>query len=285
MNNILPDMFIKEETITSVDIASMLGKEHCKILKDIRKYIKQLEENNDEYSDFFQKGTYKTKRNREFPCYNVTIKGCDYIGSKLSIKKRTKFKTKYISVFNDQRNNIDTSSLYEKINLLTNENMALKNKIDEIKKELSNLLNGFDLNIHENNSVQAEKQQNEQITNQESNTNKKYNIWFLKMQPKYKLLEEYFGITRKQLYRNILLELENVYKIDTYQIQIDYCNKNNVESCYPLEPYEHIPEYREMIESIVNNNLMKFRIVDDCNNIKHETIFTLPVKKERITCA
>lgn len=46
------------------------------------------------------------------------------------------------------------------------------------------------------------------------------------MNPKYKLHEEYFNITRGQLYKEILMELENIYDIDTVQIQADYCYEN-----------------------------------------------------------
>lgn len=111
---------------------------------------------------------------------------------------------------------------------------------------------------------------------------KPYNPWFAKMQPKYNLLEEYFDITRGQLYKNILKELENTYNIDTQQIQADYCYENNIESCYPFEPYEFNSKYRDMIENIVNSNLIKYGIVtedDPIASTRHITIFDIPVKE------
>ncbi len=80
----------------------------------------------------------------------------------------------------------------------------------------------------------------------ETTYKKPYNPWFAKMQPKYKLFEEYFNIIRGKLYHNILLELENLYNIDTQQIQADYCYENNISSCYPLEPYEFVPQNTEI---------------------------------------
>lgn len=109
---------------------------------------------------------------------------------------------------------------------------------------------------------------------------KPYKPWFSKMQPKYILLEEYFNITRGQLYRNILLEMENLYDLDTQQIQADYCYENNINSCYPLEPYEFVPKYRDMIENIVNSNLIKYGIASETDPIastKHITIFDTPI--------
>ncbi len=117
----------------------------------------------------------------------------------------------------------------------------------------------------------------------ETTYKKPYNPWFAKMQLKYKLLEEYFDITRGKLYHNILLELENLYNIDTQQIQADYCYENNISSCYPLEPYEFVPRYRDMIEQIVNSNLIKYSIAsedDPITSTKHMTIFDMPVKEK-----
>lgn len=99
-----------------------------------------------------------------------------------------------------------------------------------------------------------------------------------------KLLEEYFDITRGQLYKNILCELENLYNIDTQQIQADYCYENNLTSCYPLEPYEFVPKYRDMIEQIVNSNLIKYGIAskdDPITSAKHITIFDTPIVEKQ----
>ena len=109
---------------------------------------------------------------------------------------------------------------------------------------------------------------------------KPYNPWFKKMSYKYTLLEEYFDVTRGQLYKNILNEMENLYDIDTSQIQADYLYENNLQSCYPLEPYEYSPKYRDMIEHIVNTNLIKYGIAsedDPITSTKHITIFDKPI--------
>ncbi len=127
------------------------------------------------------------------------------------------------------------------------------------------------------------EEQSEHQSQIETTYKKPYNPWFAKMQPKYKLLEEYFDITRGKLYHNILLELENLYDVDTQQIQADYLYENNISSCYPLEPYEFIPKYRDMIEQIVNSNLIKYGVAsedDPITSTKHMTIFDMPVKEK-----
>ncbi len=46
------------ETVTSIEVANMIGKEHCQLLKDIRRYINQLGKVNFDFSDFFQESAY-----------------------------------------------------------------------------------------------------------------------------------------------------------------------------------------------------------------------------------
>ena len=99
------------------------------------------------------------------------------------------------------------------------------------------------------------------------------------MHPKYKLLEEHFNITRTELYKNILEKLKSVYGLDTNQIQADYCYRNRIESCNPLDPYEFNSKYREMIEKIVDDNLLKYGIITENDSVtyeKYEIIFDLP---------
>lgn len=148
---------------------------------------------------------------------------------------------------------------------------------DTIISQLSEVLSSINTRLSK---LEETKEQTLQI---ETAYRKPYNPWFAKMQPKYKLLEEYFNITRGQLYKNILWELENLYDLDTQQIQADYCYENNLTSCYPLEPYEFVPKYRDMIESIVNNNLIKYGIASESDPItstKHITIFDTEPKKQ-----
>lgn len=154
-----------------------------------------------------------------------------------------------------------------------NEN-NIENKLIELLSSINNRLT-----ILEENQAKEQSQQ----PAIETTYKKPYNPWFSKMQPKYKLLEDYFDITRGKLYHNILLELENLYDIDTQQIQADYCYENNLISCYPLEPYEFIPKYRDMIEQIVNSNLIKYGIAaenDPIVSTKHITIFDTPIERK-----
>ena len=229
------------EIITSMEAAQMIGKEHSKLLRDIRRYIKQLNEVQVGSVEFFYEDTYVDAKGETRPCYNVTRKGCDFIANKLTGQKGTEFTAKYVNRFHElEENNVTTS--------LINTLRVISDSMLEMKREINSRL------------TKLEEKQNIQSALPENTYKKPYNPWFAKMCPKYELLEEYFDVDRGQLYKNILMELENLYDLDTQQICADYCYENNISSCYPLEPYEFNLKYREMIESIVNSNLIKFGI-------------------------
>lgn len=86
-------------TITSLEVAEMVGKEHNKLLRDIREYCNQLSLSKIGQSDFFEESAYKTERGKEYPCYNVTKKGCEFIAHKLTGVKGTEFTALYINKF------------------------------------------------------------------------------------------------------------------------------------------------------------------------------------------
>lgn len=246
------------EAISSIEVANMIGKEHNKLMRDIRKYIGQLGEAKIGHTDFFYETTYISEQNKELPCFNVTRKGCEFIANKLTGQKGTEFTARYVNRFHEMSEYITTSVLANALN-------SIAESVNAINSRLSKL---------------EETQDQPILELPENKYRKPYNPWFAKMQPKYILLEEYFDITRGQLYKNILLELENLYDIDTQQIQADYCYENNISSCYPLEPYEFVPKYRDMIEDIVNSNLIKYGIASETDPItstKHITIFDTPI--------
>lgn len=98
-----------EQTISSIEVAEMVGKAHDKLLRDIRTYIEQLSLSKIGESDFFTESTYKNERGKEYPCYNVTKKGCEFIAHKLTGVKGTEFTAKYINRFHDMEDMIRES--------------------------------------------------------------------------------------------------------------------------------------------------------------------------------
>ena len=88
-------------TLTSMEVAQMVGKEHYDLLKDIRRYSRQLGEGKISVSDFFMESTYVSEQNKAMPCFMVTKKGCEFIAHKLTGQKGTEFTARYINRFHE----------------------------------------------------------------------------------------------------------------------------------------------------------------------------------------
>lgn len=89
------------QVLSSIEVAQMVGKDHSKLLRDIRKYSEQLAEAKIGLGDFFTESTYLDSNNQNRPCYMVTKKGCEFIAHKLTGQKGTEFTAKYINRFHE----------------------------------------------------------------------------------------------------------------------------------------------------------------------------------------
>ena len=96
-----------EEYLDSREVAHMVGKEHFHLMRDIKDYIKDIEDNPTYYPpDFFIESSYKSAQNKELPCYLVTKKGCEFVANKLQGKRGNDFTIAYVTKFNDMENSI-----------------------------------------------------------------------------------------------------------------------------------------------------------------------------------
>ena len=93
-------------TITSLEVAEMVGKEHKNIIRDIRTYVAELGKLKIEPTNFFVESEYLDKQNKKQPCYDITKKGCEFIAHKLTGIKGTEFTAKYINRFHDMEDYI-----------------------------------------------------------------------------------------------------------------------------------------------------------------------------------
>ena len=102
---------LEQKTITSIEVAEMIGKEHSNLLKDIRRYIEQSAEVKINLGEFFKESSYQDANNQKRPCFDVTIKGCEFIANKLTGPKGIEFTAKYINKFHDMEETIKTGLL------------------------------------------------------------------------------------------------------------------------------------------------------------------------------
>lgn len=76
------------QTISSRDVAEMLGKRHDNFMRDLRKYIASLGDKSNEY---FIEGSYEDSLKKKRFCYEITVKGLDLIASRIPLTKKDEF--------------------------------------------------------------------------------------------------------------------------------------------------------------------------------------------------
>lgn len=96
------------QMLTSMEVAEMVEKKHSDLLKDIRRYAKQLAEGKIPSGDFFSENVYLDANNQSRPCYLVTKKGCEFIAHKLTGQKGTEFTARYINRFHEMEHELVT---------------------------------------------------------------------------------------------------------------------------------------------------------------------------------
>lgn len=253
------------ETITSMEVAQMINKEHKYLLRDIRRYLNQIEKINIESNqtkiapvDFFIENTYTDNKGETRPCYNITHKGCEFIANKLTGIKGTEFTARYVTRFHELEEGNITNILISTMKSISDTMLKIQKSTNERLDRLENSVKEIQL-----------KQPKQELSK------KKWSYWSTKMYPKYQLLTDYFHITHKELYKNLYSELQNTYPdIDLNQEIDDYCYENKLESAYTLDVIEHNPTLRKLFESVVDNLLNKYNLADTYNiNTKIQTIF------------
>jgi len=140
-------MNLEQKTITSIEVAEMVGKDHKNILRDVRGYFEELGVLKIEPSDFFQESTYFNQQNKEQPCYLVTKKGCEFIVTKLVGIKGTEFTARYIHRFHDMEeviNNYDGLSTELKAIIMQDKKIqAIESNVDTQGKKISEVEQEF----------------------------------------------------------------------------------------------------------------------------------------------
>lgn len=96
-----------EQTISSREVAEMMGRRHGQVLKMIEGgagevgIIKVLAEHDFVLSDYFVVSSYKDSSGKSNKCYECTKMGCEMLANKLTGEKGILFTAKYVKRFNE----------------------------------------------------------------------------------------------------------------------------------------------------------------------------------------
>ena len=173
-----------EQTITTLEIAEMMGMRHDRVLRKLEGQdvngkhtegiIEILTHHNLGASDYFIPSTYKDESGKENKCYKVTKLGCDFLANKFNGEKGIVFTARYVKRFTDMEKDIKQSQ-------------AVLPKNDDPFAD-----------------CYISKQQ----------LDASHGEWFRKNNWKLKIIMEQFGWTRKFLYHKILVELSDIYDLE-----------------------------------------------------------------------
>lgn len=133
MNNLMN--IENKNTLTSLDVAEITGKEHNKILRDIRDEMGKLEKQGIRAEAIFGLGEYLDKNNQKRPMYNLTKEGVLQLAARYEAVVRFRLIEEVTKPKNYTQKELLLMQLesLEKIERLENENgtLRLENKIQE----------------------------------------------------------------------------------------------------------------------------------------------------------
>lgn len=124
----MDDLINVTQTLSSMEVAEMVEKEHKNLLRDIRRYTKHLNESNSELatetgqlkiepSNFWTEDFYINDANKSQPCYQITKLGCEFIAHKTTGAKGTAFTAKYIVRFHQMEEALKQSNSNNRLSL------------------------------------------------------------------------------------------------------------------------------------------------------------------------
>ncbi|MDG4976074.1 Rha family transcriptional regulator [Lactococcus lactis] len=142
-----------ENTLTSLEVAEMVGKKHSELMKDIRRYIGYLNEGKIPPVEFFIESTYQDSKNETRPNFLLTKQGCEMVSNKITGSKGVQFTAKYVSRFNQMEQHIkqqpDISNLSPELQMFNQMFQAVANqeqKLVEVSDKVDNISNIVALN-------------------------------------------------------------------------------------------------------------------------------------------
>lgn len=123
------------ETVDSRQVAEAIGKEHSKLLRDIRTYCDYLNESKIGLVDFFIESSYTDSKGETRPCYNVTRKGCEMIANKLTGQKGVIFTAMYVNAFHSMEDKLNKPAKYGKKSTSAGEVASLIKTLRSVMKD------------------------------------------------------------------------------------------------------------------------------------------------------
>ena len=135
----ITNIFTKEKTISSLEVAEMGEKKNYNLIRDIKGYVEELNELKIEVVEFFRENMYKDGKGEKRPCYDITKKGCEFIAHKLTGIKGTKFTALYINRFHEMEEQLKPKSSAEMLLMYAQQFYEQEQRLQSVEHNVKQL--------------------------------------------------------------------------------------------------------------------------------------------------
>lgn len=152
-----------EKTISSLEVAEMVGRRHDQVMRGIDTIINHLvADHKNVVSDYFIFDSYKDSTGRTLNSFLLTKKGCELFSTRMTGEKGTQFAIAYIERFNEMENHIKEQPELPKNNTKLLLETALKHeeRMDTIESDVTFLKDTMRISSREESIIQQKAKAN-----------------------------------------------------------------------------------------------------------------------------
>lgn len=258
-------------TISSMEVAEMMNKEHYHVIRDIRKYIKYLDfeapedpedistNNKLNSSNFFIKSHYTDSQGKTQPYYKITKKGVDFLSRRLTGQKGAKFTAKYINRFYELERANKIQTVLKKLEQIQNVSDSMKFLVDTISEMKTELQKMQQFIATQSLPQQTIKSPTPKNTYWKSQTFKKLNAYI-----DYVNENDPFGVPVRlnNAIAAVIHKMENSnWNIDVNEYLCKYQDLFHLEDePLVLDVVEYFPKLKQEFTSVLDDILDKYHI-------------------------
>lgn len=144
----------QQQTITSLEVAKMVGREHKNVMQDIRKISADLGQLKIQPSSYFTESTYKNNQNKTQPMFLLTKQGCELYGNRMTGIEGTAFTIKFVERFNEMEQVIQHNLPTDPLELALTAALDTRKEVAAIKEDVDYLKDNMRINTYQEKTLQ-----------------------------------------------------------------------------------------------------------------------------------
>ena len=144
----------QQQTITSLEVVTMVGREHKNVMRDIEKIRTDLNALKVEPVKYFVESTYKGRNGQERPMFLLTKQGCELYGNRMTGIEGTAFAVKYIERFNEMEQVIQHNLPTDPLELALTAALDTRKEVAAIKEDVDYLKDNMRINTYQEKTLQ-----------------------------------------------------------------------------------------------------------------------------------